>query len=150
MFIHVLVFLVFFFLIGMLYDRFISRIIFYYGGLVILMSIWTILFFIFILGNFGFPGTINFVGEFVIFVGSFYENNLIIFFILYGLFLTLVYSLFLFNRLVYGSLKIEFMRFFSDLSRREFVIGFCLVIFILYFGLFPNIIFDYSFSSIFF
>lgn len=150
MFGHALVSGALFFSIGMLYDRFKTRIIYYYGGLVILMPIWVVLFFIFILGNFGFPGTINFVGEFVIFVGSFFFNNFIIICIIYGLFLTLVYSLFLFNRLVYGTLKIEFLRFFSDLSRREFFIVFILMLLILYFGLFPNLLFDYSFNSLFY
>jgi proton-translocating NADH-quinone oxidoreductase chain M len=150
MFGHALVSSALFFSIGMLYDRFKTRIIYYYGGLVIIMPIWVSLFFIFILGNFGFPGTINFVGEFIIFIGSFFFNNFIIICVVYGLFLTLIYSLFLFNRLVYGNLKIEFIRFFSDLSRREFFIVFILMLFVIYFGLFPNLLFDYSFNSLFY
>lgn len=150
MFGHALTSSALFFSIGMLYDRFKTRIIYYYGGLVVLMPIWVTLFFIFILGNFGFPGTANFVGEFVIFLGSFFFNNFIIICIIYSLFLSLVYSLFLFNRLVYGTLKIEFIRFFSDLSRREFYIVFILLFFVIYFGLFPNLLFDYSFNSLFF
>ena len=92
----------------------------------------------------------NFVGEFVIFFGSFLKNNLIIVLVIYGLFLTLVYSLFLFNRLVYGPLKIEFLRFFSDFSRREFNLVLCLAMLIVFFGLFPNFIFENSFSTLFF
>jgi NADH:ubiquinone oxidoreductase subunit 4 (subunit M) len=150
MFGHALVSSALFFSIGILYDRFKTRIIYYYGGLVIVMPIWVVLFFLFILGNFGFPGTINFVGEFIIFLGSFLFNNFIIVCISYGLFLTLIYSLFLFNRLVFGNLKIEFIRFFSDFTRREFYIVFILFLFIIYFGLFPNLLFDYSFNTIFF
>jgi proton-translocating NADH-quinone oxidoreductase chain M len=150
MFGHALVSSALFFSIGMLYDRFKTRIIYYYGGLVIIMPIWVTCFFIFILGNFGFPGTINFVGEFIIFLGSFLFNNFIIICIIYGLFLTLIYSLFLFNRLVYGNLKLEFIRFFSDLTRREFYIIFIFIIFIIYFGIFPNLLFDYSFNSLFY
>jgi proton-translocating NADH-quinone oxidoreductase chain M len=139
-----------FFCIGMLYDRYKTRLLFYYGGLVVFMPIWSTLFFIFILGNFGLPGTVNFVGEFIIFIGTFYSNNSIIILLILGLFLTLVYSLLLFNRLVFGKIKIEFIRFFSDLSRREVYILFILFIFVIYFGLKPNILFDYSFSSLFF
>jgi NADH-quinone oxidoreductase subunit M len=150
MFGHALVSGALFFSIGILYDRYKTRILFYYGGLVLFMPLFVSLFFIFILGNFGFPGTSNFVGEFIIFIGSFFSNNLIIIFISYSLFLTLIYSLFLFNRLVYGLVKVDFLRFFSDIARREFFLLFSLFFFIIYFGLFPNIIFDYNINAIFF
>jgi NADH:ubiquinone oxidoreductase subunit 4 (subunit M) len=57
--------------IGVLYDRYKTRLIFYYGSLVIFMPVFSIIYFIFILSNFGFPGTINFVGEFLILLGGF-------------------------------------------------------------------------------
>jgi len=79
------------------------------------------------------PGTVNFVGEFTIFLGSFLVNNLVIFFCLFGLFLTLVYSLFLYTKLVNGVIKVEFIRFFSDLTRREFFILFPLFFFYYFF-----------------
>lgn len=150
MFGHAIVSGALFFSIGFLYDRFKTRILFYYGGLVLFMPIWVTLLFFFILGNFGFPGTSNFVGEFIIFVGSFFAHNLIIILICYSLFLTLIYSLFLFNRIVFGLLKIEFIRYFSEISKREFFIIFSLLFFIIYFGLFPNFLFDYNFNSIFY
>lgn len=43
--------------VGVLYDRYKTRLIFYYGSMVIFMPIFSILYFIFILSNFGFPGT---------------------------------------------------------------------------------------------
>lgn len=150
MFGHAIVSSALFSSIGILYDRYKTRLVFYYGGLVLLMPIWSVFFFVFILGNFGLPGTVNFVGEFTIFLGSFLVNNLIIFFCLFGLFLTLVYSLFLYTKVVNGNIKVEFIRFFSDLTRREFFILFPLFFFTIFFGLFPNLLFDYSFSSIYY
>lgn len=150
MFGHAIVSSALFSSIGILYDRYKTRLIFYYGGLVLLMPIWAVFFFVFILGNFGLPGTVNFVGEFTIFLGSFLVNNLIIVFCLFGLFLTLVYSLFLYTKVVNGSIKVEFIRFFGDLTRREFFILFPLFFFTIFFGLFPNILFDYSFASIYY
>jgi len=150
MFGHAIVSSALFSSIGVLYDRYKTRLIFYYGGLVILMPFWAVFFFIFILGNFGLPGTVNFVGEFTIFLGSFLVNNVIIVFCLFGLFLTLVYSLFLYTKLANGVIKVEFIRFFSDLTRREFYILFPLFFFTIFFGLFPNLLFDYSFSSIYY
>jgi len=80
MFAHAVVSSALFSTIGILYDRYKTRLLFYYGGLVILMPLCVTFFFIFVLGNFGMPGTINFVGEFLIFIGVFFFNNFMIFF----------------------------------------------------------------------
>jgi NADH-quinone oxidoreductase subunit M len=57
-----------FFLVGFLYDRFHSRLIFYYTGLIQVMPLFVGMFFFFTLANFGFPGLANFVGEFLIII----------------------------------------------------------------------------------
>jgi proton-translocating NADH-quinone oxidoreductase chain M len=150
MFGHAIVSSALFSSIGILYDRYKTRLLFYYGGLVLLMPIWVVFLFFFILGNFGLPGTINFVGEILIFIGSFITSNFIILFCLLGLFLTLVYSIFLYTRLATGLIRVFFIRFYGDLTRREFIYMFVFVFFTIYFGIFPNVLFDYSFSSIFF
>jgi NADH:ubiquinone oxidoreductase subunit 4 (subunit M) len=146
MFAHAIVSSALFSSIGILYDRYKTRLLFYYGGLVLLMPIFSLFFFIFILGNFGMPGTINFVGEFFIFIGIFFFNNFMIFFSLLGLFLTLVYSLFIYTRIVNGLIRVFFIRFYSDYCRREFIYMFLFFFFTIYFGIFPNVLFDYSFS----
>ena len=56
-----------FFIIGFLYDRYHTKFLKYYGGLVVKMSIFAIIFLFFSLANFAFPGTTNFIGEFLIF-----------------------------------------------------------------------------------
>ena len=48
-----------------LYDRFHTRIIKYYKGIVYTMPIFTTAFFLLILGNIAFPVFINFIGEFM-------------------------------------------------------------------------------------
>src|SRR3546814_10653562 len=50
--------------IGVLYDRYTTRIIFYYGSLAKFMPIFSIIYFFFVLSYFGFLGTVIFVGEF--------------------------------------------------------------------------------------
>jgi NADH:ubiquinone oxidoreductase subunit 4 (subunit M) len=115
-----------------------------------LMPLWVVFFFVFILGNFGMPGTVNFIGEFCIFIGSFIVNSYIILLCIMGLFFTLIYSLILYTRISMGTLSILFIRFFSDICRREFYYLFSLFFFIIFFGLYPNVLFDYSFSSIYF
>lgn len=150
MFGHAIVSSALFSSIGIFYDRFKTRLLFYYGGLVLLMPLISVFFFIFILGNFGMPGTINFIGEFLIFLGVFVYNNFMIFLSLFGLFITLVYSLFIYTRICNGLIRVFFIRFYSDLTRREIFYMILFLFFTIYFGLFPNVMFDYSFSSFFF
>ena len=150
MFGHAIVSSALFMSIGALYDRFKSRIIFYYSAIVLLMPVFTTMFFIFILSNFGFPGTVNFVGEFVIFVGSFFVNSFVIFLTVGGMFLTMLYSLFLYNRIATGVYKISYIYYFSDLSRREFYLFSLFCFLSIFLGIFPNFMFDYIFSNFLF
>jgi NADH-quinone oxidoreductase subunit M len=55
-----------FFLIGFLYDRFHSRLLFYFSGLLQIMPLFACSFFFFTLANFVFPGSANFLGELLI------------------------------------------------------------------------------------
>src|ERR1044072_6219469 len=48
---------------GILYDRTSTRIIYFYRGVVQLMPLFSIVFFILCLGNCGAPSTVNFIGE---------------------------------------------------------------------------------------
>lgn len=135
--------------IGVLYDRYKTRLIFYYGSLVIFMPLFSILYFIFILSNFGFPGTINFVGEFLILLGGFHFSNIIIFLSSFGMVLTLIYSLFLYNRIFFGSLQQLFIRYYCDCIRLEFIILNIFLFLIIFFGLFPSLIFNFFILSLF-
>jgi len=62
---------VLFLMIGFLYERFFTRIIYYYTGLIYLMPIFGILFLVILNTNSGFPGLCNFIGELFIFIGLF-------------------------------------------------------------------------------
>lgn len=62
--------------VGILYDRHHTRLLKYYSGLVLVMPIFSIIFLFFSLSNLGLPGTSSFIGEFLILVGTFLQNNL--------------------------------------------------------------------------
>ena len=71
-----------FFSIGCLYDRYHTRFIFYYGGLVHTMPLFCTVLFIYILSNMSIPGSSSFVGELLIICTSIknvliciYEDN---------------------------------------------------------------------------
>lgn len=130
--------------IGILYDRYKTRIIFYYSSLVSFMPIFSILYFFLLLSNFGFPGTFNFVGEFLILFGGFNFSRIILLFSTFAMVLSLIYSLFFFNKLFFGTINLFFLRFYSDCNRLEFLVMIFFVFFTLFFGIFPYFFSDYS------
>lgn len=81
-----------FFGIGLLYERYKTRLLFYYGGLSTFMPIFSFFYFIFILSNFAFPLTVNFVGEFLIGIGGFVISPTLYFFNCLPLIICLFYS----------------------------------------------------------
>lgn len=127
-----------FFGIGLLYDRYKSRLVHYYGGLASLMPFFSVCYFILILANFGFPGTFNFVGELFLMTGLFSQSIFTACLSNLGLILTLVYSLFLYNRLFFGFFKASRLSYFCDMTRRESYLGFLLCFFVLLGGLYPD------------
>lgn len=135
---HGLVSAALFFCIGVIYDRHHSRIISYYGGLVLTMPVYATVFLFFSLANIGFPGTANFVGEFLILLGTFQTNTFAAFLSATSLILGGAYSLWLYNRLVYGNFKTQFVKYSQDLSRREFFVFLPLLILTLVIGLYPG------------
>jgi proton-translocating NADH-quinone oxidoreductase chain M len=125
--------------IGVLYDRYHSRLIKYYSGLAHLMPIFTFFFLFFTMANIALPGTSSFVGELLILAGSFQSNTVITFFGATGMILGGAYSLWLFNRIVYGNLKIQYVQYFSDINRREFFVFLPLFLGTLLMGVYPDI-----------
>lgn len=129
-----------FLIIGVIYDRHHTRMIKYFGGLAHLMPIYAFIFLFFTMANIGLPGTSSFVGEFLILVGSFKVNSSITFFGATGMVLGGCYSLWLFNRIAYGNLKIQYCKNFLDLNKKEFLIFVPLMIGTVTLGFLPNII----------
>jgi len=131
-----------FVIIGVVYDRYHTRTVKYYGGLVHVMPIYIFIFLIFTLANIGLPGTGSFVGEFLILTGSFKVNTIITFIGATGMILGGCYSLWLFNRIAYGNLKSQYINKFFDLNRREAFIFLPLLLGTLFMGIYPEIFLD--------
>ena len=134
--------------IGILYDRYHTRNILYYGGLVQMMPIFSIIFLIFILANIGFPGTVNFIGEFLILIGLWHVNTTVTFLSATGMVLGAVYSIWLFNRLMYGQMRFNSLQKFRDINRRELNLLSPLVFLTIYMGIYPTIFFGTMSTSI--
>ena len=128
-----------FLIIGVVYDRYRTRLVHYYGGLASIMPIYVFLFLFFTMANIGLPGTSSFIGEFLILAGSFKVNTSVTFLGATGMVIGGAYSLWLFNRISYGNLKIQYTTQFLDVSFREFVIFLPLILGTLFSGLYPDI-----------
>jgi len=82
-----------FFLIGILYTRYHSRYIYYYGGVVHTMPIFSSFFLLFTLANIALPGTSSFVGEFLLLIGIYKNSVVTCIFSALGVILSGAYSL---------------------------------------------------------
>jgi len=128
--------------VGVLYDRHHSRFVKYYGGMAHVMPIFVTIFLFFTLANIALPGTSSFVGEFLILVGAFEANTMITMLAATGMILGGAYSLWLYNRVAFGNLKIQSIHEFSDINRREFYIQLPLILGTLLMGIYPEIFLD--------
>jgi NADH-quinone oxidoreductase subunit M len=91
------------------------------------------------MSNIALPSTGSFIGEFLILVGIFKTNIVTCFVAATGMIWGGAYSLWLYNRIVFGNLKIQFLVLFTDTNKREFVCVLPLLVCTLLFGLFPSI-----------
>lgn len=132
-----------FFCVGVLYDRYHTRLLRYYGGLVTVMPLFSFFFFAFTLANMSFPGTSNFIGEILLFLGIFAQNSTTLLFSTAGIVLSAVYSVWLYNRVVFGTLKTTYISRFSDISRRECAILSVLLLSMVVLGLSANFILEF-------
>lgn len=132
-----------FLLIGILYDRYHSRFLYYYGGIVHFMPIYAALFLIFTLANIALPGTSSFTGEFLLLTGIYKTNVVTAIVAALGVILCGGYSLWLYNRVVFGNIKVNYTLKFTDVNLREFSIMFPLFLFILLMGIYPTYFLSY-------
>jgi len=126
---------------GIIYDRTGTRIINYLRGLVLYMPVFTILFFIFTLANTGIPLSLNFLGEILSLIGIFQRNPIIAVLGAVGIVLSACYSIFLYNRISYGSFS-PHLKPIKDINRREFMLLFTLLLPTIILGIYPNVILD--------
>ena len=126
---------------GILYDRYHTRNISYYRGMVTYMPVFTILFFVFTLANTGVPLTLNWIGEQLSLIGIWERSPIVATLGATGIVFSACYSIYLYNRISYGIFS-PFLSPIIDITRREFNILITLLILTVLLGIFPNIILD--------
>ena len=139
---HGLISAALFLCVGVLYDRYQSRLISSYGGLVNIMPKYAVAFMIFSLAALGLPGTSGFVGEFLVLVGIFQINALVGVLASLGVILAAAYMLWLYRRVIFGKISNSEIKAMPDLNKTEFYIFATLAILTLFFGFYPEPLFS--------
>jgi len=126
-----------FLIVGVIYDRIHTREIVNYEGLVERMPAYSVVFMIFMLASVGLPGTGGFVGEFLILVGAFQANTWVALLAASGMVLGAAYMLYLYRRVIFGTLTKDSLKSILDMNRREAVVFAPLVALVFWMGIYP-------------
>jgi NADH-quinone oxidoreductase subunit M len=134
-----------FLLVGVIYERTHDRTIAKMGGVATVMPVYATVFGFFILASAGLPGLSGFVGEFLVFVGSFGAAPIYAFTTIIVMVLAATYLLWMFQRVAFGTLS-DFLAGLgsrlTDISRTEMLTLMPLAILVVVLGLFPSLVLD--------
>jgi len=139
---HGLISAALFLCVGVVYDRMHSRMISSYGGLANTMPKYAFVFMIFTLAALGLPGTSGFVGEFLVLVGAFQINIFVAILASLGVILSAAYMLWLYKRVIFGKMASSDIKEMTDINKTEIYIFASLVFLILFFGIYPEPLFN--------
>jgi NADH-quinone oxidoreductase subunit M len=131
-----------FLVVGVIYDRMHTRDIDAYGGLVVRMPVFALVFMLFTMANVGLPGTSGFVGEFLTLSGAFQVSTWVAFGAAIGVILSAGYALWLYRRVVFGDLIKESLKAIQDMDRRERALFAPLVAATILLGVYPALVLD--------
>ena len=120
----------------------------FYGGLGQKMSKFSVFFLIFTLGAIGFPGTSGFVGEYLTLLSVYSKNTLVAFLSATGVILAASYMLILYKKVFLGVVSEKIDKKTERLNIFEVFTYSILAVVIFIFGIKPNLILDYTSSSL--
>lgn len=124
--------------VGMIYERRHTRLMSDFGGLAVNLRRYAVLTVIIVLSSLGLPGLNNFVGEFLVIVGTFKVNVVWAALAASGVILSAVYLLVMVERTFFGPLdKVENRRL-RDLCAREVLTLLPLIAIAFWIGLYPR------------
>ncbi len=145
---HGLISAALFFSIGSVYNRYNTKDIGSFGGLINIMPKFAVFFLIFSLGSIGFPGSSGFVGEFLTLLAVFSKNTLIACLASLGVILAAAYMLKLYKKVFLGEINTNVLAVKEDLKINELIIFSLLVVLIILIGVKPNLLLNFSTTSI--
>ncbi|MBF0368077.1 MAG: NADH-quinone oxidoreductase subunit M [Magnetococcales bacterium] len=127
-----------FLLVGVVYDRLHTREIARYGGLVIRMPVYAVIFMLFTMASVGLPGTNGFVGEFLILVGAFLANKAVATVAATGVVLGAAYMLWMYKKVVLGDIRHDDVKAMMDMNKREIAMFVPLIVLVFWIGFYPG------------
>jgi NADH-quinone oxidoreductase subunit M len=134
--------------VGVIYERMHTRDITAYGGIVNSMPKYAVAFMFFTMANVGLPGTSGFVGELLTTIGIFRVSTWTAFFAATGVILSAGYMLWLYRRMIFGPITNPKIKELLDISIREKFIVYPMIAVTLFFGIYPEPVFDVSAASV--
>jgi NADH-quinone oxidoreductase subunit M len=134
--------------VGIVYDRMHTREIAAYGGLVNRMPLYAFVFMVFTLANVGLPGTSGFVGEFLSLIGTFRVNTWVATIATLGTILSAAYALWLYRKIIFGTLEKPALFNVRDIGWREIAIMTPLIVLTIVLGVYPKPVLDISSASV--
>ncbi|MGA2654525.1 MAG: NADH-quinone oxidoreductase subunit M [Gammaproteobacteria bacterium] len=137
-----------FFCVGVLYERMHTRQITDFGGVANVMPAFAGFFMLFSLANVGLPGTSGFVGELFVIISAFKVHFLIALFAGLTLILSPAYTLWMYKRVLFGTVVNKQVEALSDITAGERMIFIVLAGFVLLIGLWPAPLVDMTHASI--
>ena len=145
---HGLVSAALFFSVGVVYDRLHTREISAYGGVAAVMPRYAVFFMFMMLASVGLPGTSGLVGEMLVLVGAWHASSWVAFLAATGLVLGATYMLWLYRRVMFGTVVNDEVKAMEPMQRREFWIFLPLLLLVLLFGVYPMALLDVMAVSI--
>lgn len=128
--------------VGMIYERRHTREIAEFGGLARVMPAFTVVFAIAMMASVGLPGLNGFVGEFLTLLGAFKSpflaSHSYTIVSATGVIFAAVYLLWMFQRVMFGTVENPANKHLPDMSKREWATVVPMIIFIVWLGIFPN------------
>lgn len=127
-----------FLLVGMLYERTHTREMDKLGGLAKPLPVLAAFLIVTVLSSIGLPGLNGFVGEFLVFIGSFEVSKTVAAFAALGVILSAVYLLWMYQKVMQGKVNDSEYLKLPDMSLREILIMVPIVVLYLWMGLYPR------------
>src|SRR5699024_5561539 len=132
---------------GILYDRYHTRILLYYNGLLSYMPIFSLYFIVLSFANIGTPLSANFVGEFLSLYGGFGRSPIFISIATLSVFLSAVYQFKLTSRIT-GGIPSKYTKITKDVTNRESILLLSTILPTLFIGIYPNFILNTLYTSV--
>jgi len=127
-----------FLMVGMLYERRHTRMIVDYGGVARTVPVVAAAFILMTLSSIGLPGLNNFVGEFLVLLGSFQTRTAYAAVSISGVVISAIYMLWLVERVFFGEIRNEENLKLPDLRVREYWVLAPIVLVVFIIGVWPR------------